>query len=59
MRHRKEIKRRAGWELTLLSRQSLLGARTLEGLNLNVDSARKKRVAAGPLPAAICVATDA
>ena len=32
--------------------QSLLGARTLEGLNLNVDSARKKLVAAGPLPAA-------
>jgi predicted aspartyl protease len=32
--------------------QSLLGARTLEGLNLNVDSARKKLVVAGPLPAA-------
>lgn len=32
--------------------QALLGARTLEGLNLNVDSARKKLVAAGPLPAA-------
>ena len=31
---------------------ALLGARTLEGLNLNVDSARKKLVAAGPLPAA-------
>jgi predicted aspartyl protease len=31
---------------------SLLGARTLEGLNLTVDSARKKLVAAGPLPAA-------
>ncbi|MGD0898853.1 MAG: retropepsin-like aspartic protease [Thermoguttaceae bacterium] len=30
----------------------LLGARTLEGLNLAVDSARKKLVAAGPLPAA-------
>ena len=30
----------------------LLGARTLEGLNLKVDSARKKLVAAGPLPAA-------
>ncbi len=30
----------------------LLGARTLEGLNLVVDSARKKLVAAGPLPAA-------
>ena len=30
----------------------LLGARTLEGLNLIVDSARKKLVAAGPLPAA-------
>ena len=30
----------------------LLGARTLEGLNLSVDSARKKLVAAGPLPAA-------
>jgi predicted aspartyl protease len=30
----------------------LLGARSLEGLNLTVDSARKRRVAAGPLPAA-------
>jgi predicted aspartyl protease len=32
--------------------QTLLGARSLEGLNLVVDSARKKLVAAGPLPAA-------
>jgi len=32
--------------------QALLGARTLEGLNLAVDSAHKKFVAAGPLPAA-------
>jgi predicted aspartyl protease len=32
--------------------QTLLGARTLEGLNLRIDSARKKLVAAGPLPAA-------
>ena len=31
---------------------NLLGARTIEGLNLAVDSARKKLVAAGPLPAA-------
>ena len=30
----------------------LLGARTLEGLNLTVDAARKKLVASGPLPAA-------
>jgi predicted aspartyl protease len=30
----------------------LMGARTLEGLNLMVDSPRKKLVAAGPLPAA-------
>ncbi len=30
----------------------LLGARTLEGLNLAVDSAKKKLVAAGPVPAA-------
>ena len=30
----------------------LLGARTLEGLNLTVDSSKKKLVAAGPLPAA-------
>lgn len=30
----------------------LLGARTLEGLNLAVDSRQKKLVAAGPLPAA-------
>ena len=31
---------------------SLLGARSLEGLNLTVDSRRKKLVAAGPLLAA-------
>jgi len=31
---------------------ALLGSRTLEGLNLTVDSARKRLVAAGPLPAA-------
>ena len=30
----------------------LLGARTLEGLNLTVDARRKKLVASGPLPAA-------
>ncbi|MBN2021757.1 MAG: retroviral-like aspartic protease family protein [Pirellulales bacterium] len=30
----------------------LLGARTLEGLNLRVDSVKKQLVAAGPLPAA-------
>ena len=30
----------------------LLGARTLEGLNLTVDSRLKRLVAAGPLPAA-------
>lgn len=30
----------------------LLGARTLEGLNLTVDPRRKKLVAAGPIPAA-------
>ena len=30
----------------------LLGARTLEGLNLTVDPRRKKLVAAGPFPAA-------
>ena len=30
----------------------LLGARTLEGLNLMVDSTHKKLVASGPLPAA-------
>ncbi len=30
----------------------LLGARSLEGLNLTVDSRGKKLVAAGPLPAA-------
>ena len=30
----------------------LLGARTLEGLNLTVDAVKKKLVAAGPLPAA-------
>lgn len=31
---------------------SLLGARTLDGLNLRVDSRGKKLVAGGPLPAA-------
>lgn len=31
---------------------SLLGARSLEGLNLAVDARQKKLVAAGPLPAA-------
>jgi len=31
---------------------TLLGARTLEGLNLVVDSSRKRLVAAGPIPAA-------
>ena len=30
----------------------LLGARTLEGLNLTVDAAQKKLVAAGPIPVA-------
>ncbi len=30
----------------------LLGARTLEGLNLCIDPLRKKLVAAGPIPAA-------
>lgn len=30
----------------------ILGARTLEGLNLRVDSVRQELVAAGPLPAA-------
>src|SRR5690348_11549733 len=30
----------------------LLGARTLEGLNLVVDSGRKRLVAAGPMPVA-------
>jgi predicted aspartyl protease len=30
----------------------LLGARTLEGLNLTIDPARKRLVAAGPVPAA-------
>ena len=30
----------------------LLGARTLEGMNLTVDSRRKKLVAAGPVPVA-------
>ena len=31
---------------------ALLGARTLEGLNLTVEPARRRLVAAGPLPAA-------
>jgi predicted aspartyl protease len=31
---------------------ALLGARTLEGLNLMVNATRKKLVAAGPIPAA-------
>ncbi|MCX6842067.1 MAG: aspartyl protease family protein [candidate division WOR-3 bacterium] len=32
---------------------TLLGARTLEGLNLVVDSSRRRLVAAGPLPVAL------
>jgi hypothetical protein len=32
--------------------QVILGARTLEGLNLMVDAGRKRFVAAGPVPAA-------
>lgn len=32
--------------------QSLLGARTLEGMNLVVNAARRRLVADGPLPAA-------
>jgi predicted aspartyl protease len=31
---------------------TLLGARTLEGLNLTIEPARRRLVAAGPLPAA-------
>jgi predicted aspartyl protease len=31
---------------------SLLGARTLEGLNLTIDPGRRRLIAAGPLPAA-------
>ena len=31
---------------------TLLGARTLEGLNLTIEPARRKLLAAGPLPAA-------
>ncbi len=31
---------------------TLLGARTLEGLNLTIDPGRRRLVAAGPLPAA-------
>ncbi len=33
----------------------LLGARTLEGLNLTIDPRKKKLVAAGPLPAALAI----
>ncbi len=36
----------------------LLGARTLEGLNLTVDPRRKKLVTAGPLPAATALGDD-
>lgn len=35
----------------------LLGARSLEGLNLTVDSARRRLLGAGPLPAALSLAT--
>ena len=31
----------------------LLGARTLEGLNLTIDPARRQLVGAGPVPAAV------
>ena len=33
----------------------LLGARTIEGLNLRVDPVAKQLVDAGPAPAAVCV----
>jgi len=36
--------------------QALLGARTLEGMNLTVDPARRRLMAAGPLPAAASMA---
>ena len=36
----------------------LLGARSLEGLNLAVDSRKKKLVAAGPLPVAAVAASS-
>ena|SRR5579871_533776 len=36
----------------------LLGARTLEGLNLRVDPAQKRLVAAGPLPAAVILSVS-
>ena len=36
----------------------LLGARTLEGLNLIIEPGRKKLVAAGPLPAASATRPD-
>lgn len=37
---------------------SLLGARTLEGLNLTVDTGGKKLVASGPIPAACTKRVD-
>jgi predicted aspartyl protease len=33
--------------------RELLGARTLEGLNLTIDPARRQLVAIGPMPAAV------
>jgi len=35
----------------------LLGARTLEGFNASVDPARRRLVAAGPIPAAVAAGT--
>jgi predicted aspartyl protease len=36
----------------------LLGERSLEGLNLTVDSRRKRLVAAGPLPVALAARSN-
>ena len=36
----------------------LLGARTLDGLNLRIDFASRTLVAAGPVPAAACLTDD-
>lgn len=38
---------------------SILGARSLEGLNLKVDPRRKELVSAGPIVAALCATTSA
>jgi hypothetical protein len=57
-RHEREVGDRFTIDEVVFARPGdlrILGARTLEGLNLAVDPARKRLIAAGPMPAAAFV----